>query len=83
MSRPKPVLAVGPTLAGPRYFPSICDAGREGFDRRHVHKVLTLRRERHAGMWWTYARPRDAAFLHARNAAHAALSLTVNGGSNA
>jgi hypothetical protein len=83
MSRAKPVLAVGPDQAAPRYFPSIREAGREGYDRRYVHKVLTLQRESLAGSSLAYARPRDSAFLHARNAAHAAPSLTVNGGSNA
>ena len=63
MSRPKPVLAIGPTLPVPRFFPSITEAGRSGFDRRHVWKVLTLQRPHHYGLSWAYAHPRDSAFL--------------------
>jgi hypothetical protein len=68
MSRPKPVLAIGPDQA-PRLFPSISDAGRDGFDRRHIWHVLTLQREHHRGLWWAYARTRDAAFLWRRRPA--------------
>jgi len=67
---PKPVAAAAPSLTEFQLFPSIRAAGRAGFDRRHIWKALTGRRNHHAGFWWTYVRVRDSALFLSGGARH-------------